>query len=73
MNYNNDKLERKTFDRLISEAYLDYLFCEGFHAEYYAMGGEFSATDTPNRNMKQVPAGLWQRLLSRHINKNYYN
>ena len=75
MNKDDDEfnLKRVTFERLISDAYLDYLFCEGINAEYYALGGEFCPTDTPNRNDKQVPNGIWRRVLSRHLNKKNYN
>ena len=70
---NKYNLRRKTFDSAISDAFADYLFCEGVHAQYYAMGGEFCPSDTPGRNEEQVPNGLWRRLISKHLNKHFYN
>ena len=67
------ELKRKSFDKAIGDAYADYLFCEGIHAQFYAAGGEFHPSDTPNRNPDQVPNGTWRRLLYKHINKHFYN
>jgi|GEM_PF-4644462 len=68
-----NKLKRKSFDDAIHQAYVDFLFCEGIHAQYYAAGGEFHQTDTPNRNPELVPNGIWRRLIFKHINRYYYN
>jgi len=67
------KLKRMSFDEAIDRAYFDYLFCQGMYVEYYAAGGEFRPTDTPNRNACQVPNGTWCGLLYKHITKHYYN
>jgi len=67
------QLKRLSFDEAIDRAHFDYLFCQGPNAQYYAAGGEFHPTDTPNRNLTQVPNGTWRRILFKHINKHFYN
>lgn len=75
MNNDDDipKLEKRTFDQLINDAFLDYLFGIGVNAVLFENGGAFHPTDTPNRNPKQVPEGTWRRLITIHLNKHLYN
>lgn len=67
------KLSKKTFDKIIEQAYFDYLFCRGEHAAYYAAGGKFHPINALNRNPEQVSENLWCRLINKHLNKHYYN
>jgi hypothetical protein len=53
------KLSRKTFDDLISEAFINYLNTEGM--------SEFLPLDAPNRNPMQVPEGVWRILIAKHL------
>jgi len=64
------KLKRKTFDKAIDDAFLDYVNGgETYLCEYSA----FHAEETPNRNPEQIPQGIWSRLIYKHINKIFYN
>jgi hypothetical protein len=68
--YDRNKLRRKTFDKAIDDAFADYLNgAESYLGDYPV----FVPSDTPNRNPKQVPQGVWCRLIYKHINKIHYN
>lgn len=74
MNYTRHmKLRRKTFDQLIEEAYQDYLFDEGIYKIPGNKQDEFNPADVLNRNLEQVPWGIWRMLLFRHLHKHFYN
>lgn len=65
-------LKRKTFDDVINDAYLDFLFNVEKDAPS-VMFGDFLPMETPNRNPVQVPDGLWILLIQKHIKKHFYN
>lgn len=67
------RLKRITYDQLFDEAYRDFLFLHEKYMGPSAGGGDFHIADIPNRNPVQIPDGTWQKLLSRHEHKYFYN
>lgn len=66
-------LKRKTFNEIMTDANLDYLYDKLENPEKYPPSDEFCPTYTPNRNPHQVPNGTWVRLLFKHLHKHFYN
>lgn len=70
------KLYRMDFESYIHKCFIKYLEenKEPKKKEFEMQEGSniiwFTA---PNRNPEQVPNGIWNRLLSRHLNKHNYN
>lgn len=73
-NKNNwEKLIRKRFDNLMTDANIEYLFDRNRSPQRYPKGDEFNPLITPNRNPQQVPIQLWVSLLSQHLNNHFHN
>lgn len=75
MNFRNNwqKLQRKEFSSLMTDANMDYLLDRKEKPFKYPKGDEFNPLNTPNRNPKQVSAQLWVSLLALHLNSHSYN
>ena len=73
-NRNNkwQKLERKKFNEVISEAYTNYLNDVKKRPNRYSRYDKFHPAVTPNRNPEQVPNGTWHRLLYKYLH-DYFN